>query len=71
MNCPNCNSDHTRRGGSRTWMVYVGLIALAVPAVLLLELHAGLVAGIMIAVAALAHLVFGERTCVDCGHQWR
>jgi hypothetical protein len=53
------------------WMTYVALIALGIPAVLLFHLDATIVAGIMIAVVILAHLIFNERVCVDCGHQWR
>ncbi len=71
MTCPNCNSDRTRRGGNKTWIVYLALIALALPAVLVFKLNAALVAGVMIAVIVVAHLVLNERVCVDCGHQWR
>ena len=71
MLCPNCNSDRTRRGGFAIWTVYLILIALAVPAVLVLGLNAALVAGVMIAAIVLAHLVIGQRVCVDCGHQWK
>jgi hypothetical protein len=49
----------------------VALIALAIVAVLILHLHAGLIAGIMIAVVLLTHLLVGERVCLDCGTQWR
>jgi hypothetical protein len=52
-------------------MVYLVLIALAVPAVLMFKLNAALVAGVMLAVIVLAHLLIGQRVCVDCGHQWK
>jgi hypothetical protein len=71
MHCPNCNSERIRRGGTAVWMVYVVLIALAVPAVLLLKLNAALVGGVMIVVVVLAHLVLNGRVCLDCGHQWK
>ena len=53
------------------WLTYVALIALAIPAVLALRLNAAIVAGVMIAVVVLAHLVFNQRVCADCGHQWK
>jgi hypothetical protein len=53
------------------WTVYVALIALALPAVLLLKLHAGIVGGIMIAAVILANLVLREKVCLDCGRHWR
>ena len=71
MNCPNCQSEKTRRGGNAIWMVYLVLIALAVPAVLMFKLNAALVAGVMLAVIVLAHLLINQRVCVDCGHQWK
>jgi hypothetical protein len=71
VTCPNCGSEKVRRGGTATWLVYVALIALAIPAVLVLKLNAAIVAGIMITVVLLVHLVLGQRTCVDCGHQWK
>ena len=71
MTCPICSSDRVRRGGRVTWSVYVTLIALAIVAVLIFHLHAGLIAGIMIAVVLLTHLLVGERVCLDCGTQWR
>ena len=71
MNCPNCNSDRIRRGGSTIWLVYLILIALALPAVLVLKLNAAIVAGVMIAVVILAHLLLNQRVCLDCGHQWK
>lgn len=54
----------------KVWIVYLTLIALAVPAVMLFELHAGIVAGIVIAGAVLANLILNQRVCLDCGHQW-
>jgi hypothetical protein len=69
--CPNCGSDRIRRGGNATWLVYLVLIALAVPAVLILHLNAAIVGGIMLAAIVIAHLVLNQRVCVDCGHQWR
>jgi len=71
MNCPNCQSDRTRRGGMAIWIVYLILVALAIPAVLAFELNAAIVAGVMITVIVLAHLLIGQRVCVDCGHQWK
>ena len=69
--CPNCGSDRTRRGGAAIWGVYVALIAIAVPAVLLFHLHAGLVGAVMIAVIVLAHLTINQWVCLDCGQQFR
>jgi len=69
--CPICSSEKIRRGGTLIWAIYVALIALAIPAVLVFELHAAIVAAIMIGVAVLANLLVGERICLDCGHQWR
>lgn len=69
--CPNCGSERVRRGGTTTWLIYVVLIALALPAVLIFKLNAAIVGGIMIAVVVIAHLVLGHRVCVDCGHQWK
>jgi hypothetical protein len=71
MNCPNCGSDRTRRGGAAIWTVYLILIALALPAVLYFKLNAAIVAGVMLAAIVIAHLVIGQRVCIDCGHQWR
>jgi hypothetical protein len=71
MQCPNCNSEKTRRGGTAIWLVYLVLVAVAVPAVIVLKLNAAIVAGVMIAVIAIAHLVLNQRVCLDCGHQWR
>jgi hypothetical protein len=71
MNCPNCQSEKTRRGGAKIWLVYLVLIALAVPAVLVLELNAAIVAGVMLALIVIAHLVIGQRVCIDCGYQWK
>ena len=69
--CPRCESGRVRRGGRKTWAVYLGLLLLAIPAVLVAHLHAGLVAAIMLAAIVLAHLVLNERVCLECGHQWR
>ena len=69
--CPNCQSERTRRGGNAIWLVYLALIALALPAVLLFKLNAAIVGGVMIAVVVLAHLVLNQRVCVDCGFQWK
>lgn len=71
MNCPNCQSEKTRRGGTAIWTVYLFLIGLSLPLVLLLKLNAALVAGVMLAVIVLAHLLINQRVCVDCGHQWK
>ncbi|HEV7923235.1 MAG TPA: hypothetical protein VGR02_20830 [Thermoanaerobaculia bacterium] len=71
MICPNCGSERVRRGGRTIWLVYLVLLLAAVVAVLIFQLHAGLVAAIMLAVIVLAHLVLGERVCLDCGTQWR
>jgi hypothetical protein len=71
MNCPNCNSDRIRRGGTTIWLVYLILIALAIPAVLVFKLNAAIVGAIMLAVVVIAHLVLNLRVCVDCGHQWK
>ena len=69
--CPHCGSEKTRRGGNTIWIVSVVLIAIAIPAVLVLHLNAAIIGGVIIAVLVLAHLLLGERVCVDCGHQWR
>ena len=69
--CPRCGSERVRRGGRRIWAIYMVLIAAAVPAVLIAHLNAGIVAAILLAVIILAHLVFDERVCLDCGAQWR
>lgn len=71
VNCPNCSSDRTRRGGNAIWLVYLVLVALAIPAALVFQLNAALVAGVMIAVVVLAHLILNQRVCLDCGHQWK
>jgi len=71
LTCPNCGSEKVRRGGTATWLVYLLLIALAIPAVLVLHLNAAIVAAVMLAGAVLAHLVLDQRVCVDCGTQWR
>ena len=36
-----------------------------------LDAMLGFVAGVMIAVIVIAHLVFNLRVCLDCGTQWR
>ena len=69
--CPHCQSTRTRRGGPLIWAIYVVLILAAVPLVLLWKVNAAIVAGIMIAVVVLAHLVLNQRVCLDCGQQWR
>ena len=71
MECPNCHSEKTRRGGSAIWLVYVALIVLALPAVLIFHLNAAIVAGVMLAVIVIANLTLNQRVCVECGHQWR
>ena len=71
MLCPNCGSEKVRRGGTTTWMVYLILIALAIPAVLILKLNAAIVGAIMLAIIVIVHLVLNQRVCVNCGHQWR
>ncbi|MDP9194308.1 MAG: hypothetical protein M3P06_21640 [Acidobacteriota bacterium] len=69
--CPSCDSEKIRRGGMIIWLIYVALIAFAIVATLVFQLNAAIVAGIMIAVVVLAHIVFNQRVCLDCGHQWR
>ena len=69
--CPSCHSEKTRRGGMTIWITYLVLVALAIPAVLVLELNAALVAGVMIAVIVIVNLVSRQRVCTDCGHQFR
>lgn len=71
LTCPQCGSEKVRRGGTTIWLIYVLLIAAAIPAVLILKLNAAIVGGIMIAVVVIAHLVLNQRVCVDCGHQWK
>ncbi|HEX8407982.1 MAG TPA: hypothetical protein VF883_03900 [Thermoanaerobaculia bacterium] len=71
VTCPNCQSERTRRGGNTIWMIYLVLVALAIGAVLVFRLNAAIVAGVMIAVIVLAHLLVGQRVCVDCGQQWK
>lgn len=53
------------------WMIDLAMIAAAIPLVLIWELNAAIVGGVMIAVIVLAHLVFNQRVCLDCGAQWR
>jgi hypothetical protein len=69
--CPSCDSEKIRRGGMTIWLIYVALIAIAIPATLIFQLNAAIVALIMIAIIVLAHLVFNQRVCLDCGHQWK
>jgi hypothetical protein len=69
--CPSCDSEKIRRGGMTIWLICVILIALAIPATLIFHLNAAIIAGIMIAVVVIAHLVFNQRVCLDCGHQWK
>jgi hypothetical protein len=69
--CPSCNSETIRRGGMTIWLIYVALIVIAIPATLIFQLNAAIVALIMIAIIVLAHLVFNQRVCLDCGHQWK
>jgi hypothetical protein len=69
--CPNCGSERTRRGGNAIWTVYIALIALAIPSVVVFHLNAAIVAGIVLAVIVIAHLVFDTRVCLDCGTQWK
>ena len=45
-------------------------LLIAIPAVLLFHLHAGIVAGVLLAVIVAAHLIFDTRVCLDCGHQY-
>lgn len=71
VTCPNCLSEKTRRGGTIVWTVYLTLIAFALIAVLVFERNAAIVAAIVLAVIALAHLVVNQRVCLDCAHQWR
>jgi hypothetical protein len=71
LTCANCGSERVRRGGTTIWTIYVVLIAAAIPAVLVLKLNAAIVAGVMVAAVAVAHLVLNQRVCVDCGHQWK
>ncbi len=69
--CPNCSSERVRRGGSAIWMIYVLLIAIALPAVLVFKLNAAIIGGIMLAVIVIAHLVLNQRVCLECGNQWK
>lgn len=71
VQCPNCGSEKTKRGGTAIWTVYVVLVALALPAVLIFKLNAALVAGVMLAAVVIAHLTLNQRVCVDCGSQWK
>jgi hypothetical protein len=69
--CPSCGSERIRRGGNTIWLIYVLLIAIAIPATLIFHLNAALMAAIMIAIVAIAHLLLNQRVCLDCGHQWK
>jgi hypothetical protein len=71
INCPNCSSEHTRRGGYAIWTIYLVLIAAAVAAVLVWRLNAALAGGAVLAAAIVANLAIGQRVCLDCGTQWR
>ena len=71
MQCPNCDSPRTRRGGRMIWTVYLVMIALAIPMVLVWAFDAAIFGGVMLVVIALAHLLLRERVCLDCGEQWR
>ena len=68
--CPRCASERTRRGGNAIWTVYLALLVVAIPSVLVFHMHAGLIAGIMLAAIVIAHLTIGTRVCLDCGEQW-
>ena len=68
--CPRCGSDHLRRGGNRTWLIFIALIALAVVAVVVVHLEAGMVAAGMVLLVLVTHFVLREWTCQDCGEQW-
>ena len=52
------------------WLTYIGLIVFATVGVLVFQLNAAIVAGVMVAVVVIAHLVFNQRICLDCGEQW-
>ena len=52
--CPSCRSSRTRRGGAVIWAIYLVLILAAVPLVLLWNVNAAIVAGVMIAAVVLA-----------------
>jgi hypothetical protein len=69
--CPNCTSDKTRRGGWTIWTIYLILIVLALAGVFVFKLNAAIIAGVMLAAIAVAHLFLEQRVCLDCGHQWR
>ena len=53
------------------WSIYLVLIAIMIPIVLVSQFNAAMFAGIMIAMVVLAHLVFKERVCLDCGEQFK
>lgn len=52
------------------WGVYLLALMLAVPAVLLFHLHAGIVAGVLLAVIVASHLILDTWVCLDCGQQF-
>jgi ribosomal protein L37AE/L43A len=68
--CPHCGSDHVRRGGNQTWSILIALIVLAVAAVVVVHVQAGLVAAALVLLVVVTHLVLREWTCLDCGAQW-
>lgn len=53
------------------WLIYLALISFAVPATVIYHLNPAIIAGIMIAVIVAAHLIFNQRVCGACGHQWK
>ena len=59
-----------RRGGNRTWLIFIALIALAVVAVVVVHVKAALVAAALLLLIFVTHLVLREWTCQDCGAQW-
>jgi hypothetical protein len=70
MQCPNCGAEETKRGGNTVWTIYLVLIAAALVAVLAFHLNAAIVAGIIIGVIVIVHLLLDQRVCLECGHQW-
>jgi hypothetical protein len=53
------------------WAIYILGLLIAVPAVLLLHVNAGIAAAALLAVIVLAHIIIGTRVCLDCGTQWQ
>lgn len=47
------------------------LILGALAAVLVFELNAAIVGGVVLAAIVLTHLLLDQRVCLDCGDQWR